>query len=180
MPKAAREEKPRLAREDWERAALAVIAKGGVAALSIEALARELGVTKGSFYWHFADRPALLASALERWSNRYTQAVIDRLEAEADPRKRLEFLVTGTDASDRAWRVHVALSASTHEPVVASTLARISKQRIGYLESCFKALGLSKADARHRAVLGYTAFLGFLHLKLEAPAELPDAKARAT
>ncbi|MEO8797762.1 MAG: TetR/AcrR family transcriptional regulator [Polyangiaceae bacterium] len=179
MPKnAPRVETKRLTRDDWENAALSVIAEGGLAALSVESLARRLGVTKGSFYWHFADRTALLVSALDRWQLRYTDAVIEFLASETDPRKRLEYLVTGTDASDKAWRVHVALSTSAHDPVVAAALARVSKQRIGYVESCFRALGLPKGEARHRAVLAYTAHLGFLHLKVEAPAELPQGKSR--
>jgi hypothetical protein len=49
--------------------------------------------------------------------------------------------------------VHVALSASAHEPAVAKALARVSKQRIAYLEECFRALGASKERARQRAVL---------------------------
>ncbi|MEO8876849.1 MAG: TetR/AcrR family transcriptional regulator [Polyangiaceae bacterium] len=171
-------EKERLAPHDWEDAALAVIASRGVGAVSVEALARQLGVTKGSFYWHFVDRAALLASALERWQARYTQSVIDALEAVTDPRQRLEKLIIGTDGSSEAWRVHVALSTSAHEPAVAVALARVSKQRIAYVEACYRALGFSKDAARSRAVLAYSAYLGFLHLKLEGPSEVPQGKKR--
>lgn len=177
-PKASRTEKNRLSSDDWEKAALAVIAKRGVAELSVESLARELGVTKGSFYWHFEDRTALLKSALDRWQNRYTARIIDLLAMQTDPKKRLEFLVIDTDQSDEAWRVHVALSASAHEPAISKALARVSKQRIAYLEECFRALGASKEKASHRALLAYTAYLGFSHLKAEGPAELPTGKKR--
>jgi AcrR family transcriptional regulator len=60
-------ERTRLSAEDWEDAALNLIAEQGVGALAVEALARQLGVTKGSFYWHFRTREALLQAALERW-----------------------------------------------------------------------------------------------------------------
>ncbi len=60
-------ERTRLSAEDWEDAALSLIAEQGVGALAVEALARQLGVTKGSFYWHFRTREALLQAALERW-----------------------------------------------------------------------------------------------------------------
>ncbi len=175
---ASRTDKNRLSGADWERAALAVIADRGVAELSVESLARELGVTKGSFYWHFPDRGALLEKALDRWQARYTSKVIDALASETDPRKRLEFLVTGTDKPEQAWRVHVALSASAQDPLIAKALARVSKQRIAYIEECFRALGASKERARQRSLLAYTAYLGFSHLKVEGPAELPTGKKR--
>ena len=60
-------EKSRLSAEDWALAALDVIAESGLAAVAVEPLARRLGVTKGSFYWHFPSREALLVAALERW-----------------------------------------------------------------------------------------------------------------
>jgi AcrR family transcriptional regulator len=176
--KASHADKNRLSSSDWEKSALAVIARRGVAELSVESLARELGVTKGSFYWHFEDRTALLESALDRWQTRYTAKIIDLLAAQPDPRKRVEFLVLEADRSDEAWRVHVALSASAHEPAVAKALARVSKQRVAYLEECFRALGASKERARQRALLAYTAYLGFAHLKVEGPAELPSGKKR--
>ncbi|HXD53500.1 MAG TPA: helix-turn-helix domain-containing protein, partial [Solirubrobacteraceae bacterium] len=53
--------------EDWERAALAAIRDGGPEAVAVEPLARRLGVTKGSFYWHFANRDGLLGAAIARW-----------------------------------------------------------------------------------------------------------------
>ena len=64
--------KDRLGPEDWTKVALAAIAEQGAANVSIERLARELGATKGSFYWHFKDRPALIAAALDRWERDYT------------------------------------------------------------------------------------------------------------
>ncbi|HUF50410.1 MAG TPA: TetR family transcriptional regulator, partial [Longimicrobiales bacterium] len=54
-------------REEWLAAAAAALTRGGVEAVKVEALARDLAITKGSFYWHFADRPALLASVLDQW-----------------------------------------------------------------------------------------------------------------
>ena len=57
-----------LDREDWVRAALNLLAEEGIAGVRIEVLAKRCGVTKGSFYWHFKDRQALLEAALETWS----------------------------------------------------------------------------------------------------------------
>src|SRR4029079_12486845 len=85
-------DKPRLSAEDWAMAALDVIAEQGLAAVAVEPLARRLGVTKGSFYWHFPSREALLVAALERWERTEQETVFGQLEAVSDPRARLRDL----------------------------------------------------------------------------------------
>src|SRR5690606_6204362 len=82
----------RLSAEDWAQAALDLIAEQGVAAVAVEPLARRLGVTKGSFYWHFPSREALLQAALERWEHVEQEAVFGALERVPDPRERLRAL----------------------------------------------------------------------------------------
>ena len=82
----------RLSAEDWARAALDAIAEQGVGAVAVEPLARRLGVTKGSFYWHFPSRDALLQAALEEWERNERELVFGSMEAIADPRARLRAL----------------------------------------------------------------------------------------
>jgi AcrR family transcriptional regulator len=171
-------EKKTLTAADWEEAALTALEKKGATGVSVEGLARTLGATKGSFYWHFRDREALLTAALARWEAQYTDRVIKDLAPIADPRKRLELLIYSINKSNEAWRVHVALSASTAEPVIAKALARVSRRRIGYVEDCYRSMGWSKGRARSQAVLSYAAYVGFIHLRVEGPDELPDGKKR--
>src|SRR5215469_649514 len=71
----------RLTREDWVSAALGAIATGGLAAVGVEPLATSLGATKGSFYWHFKNRDALLEAAIERWERETTTDVIAEITA---------------------------------------------------------------------------------------------------
>src|SRR6187551_1541614 len=82
----------RLSAEDWAQAALDLIAEQGVAAVAVEPLARRLGVTKGSFYWHFPSREALLVAALERWEKMEQELLFGELEPITDPRARLRAL----------------------------------------------------------------------------------------
>src|SRR5512145_1401917 len=77
----------RLSADDWAAAALDLIAEQGVAAVAVEPLARRLGVTKGSFYWHFPSREALLSAALERWELVEQETVWGQLESFSDPRQ---------------------------------------------------------------------------------------------
>ena len=82
--------KSRLSREHWIEAALDALGEGGVGAVAVEPLAARLGVTKGSFYWHFPSREALLVAALERWEAMEQETVFGKLEAISDPRARLK------------------------------------------------------------------------------------------
>ncbi|MEO6264178.1 MAG: helix-turn-helix domain-containing protein, partial [Luteimonas sp.] len=91
-PVKAAERTGRLSADDWAQAALDLIAEQGVAAVAVEPLARRLGVTKGSFYWHFPSRDALLQAALERWEKVEQETVFGQLEAVPDPRERLHAL----------------------------------------------------------------------------------------
>src|SRR5258706_13627413 len=88
-----RNERPaRLSADDWAQAALDVLGEQGLSAVGVEPLARRLGVTKGSFYWHFPSREALLTAALEHWESVEQETVFGKLEAIPDPRERLRAL----------------------------------------------------------------------------------------
>lgn len=164
----------RLSADDWTAAALVALAEGGVAAVAVEPLAARLGATKGSFYWHFRNRDALLEAALRRWERVETGDVIARVEAEPDPRSRLRALfVLATDRS-RTSVVEPALQAAATHALVAPVLARVTRRRLDYLGTQFGALGLSPAAARHRALLAYTAYLGHIQLVHAAPDLAPD------
>ena len=91
-PAAGRSRNQRLSADDWAQAALDMIAEQGVAAVAVEPLARRLGVTKGSFYWHFPSRDALLQAALERWELVEEKDVFGILEVVPDPTQRLRQL----------------------------------------------------------------------------------------
>src|SRR2546426_270248 len=85
----ARPRTDNLSAGDWARAALEVLARGGIEAVAVEPLARRLKVTKGSFYWHFRSRAELLEAALHEWETSATREVIALMEAVAGPPERL-------------------------------------------------------------------------------------------
>ena len=80
VPGTKQERTGRLSADDWANAALDLIAEQGVASVAVEPLARRLGVTKGSFYWHFPSREALLVAALERWEKMEQDLLFGELE----------------------------------------------------------------------------------------------------
>jgi len=163
---------PTLTASDWAEAALQLIAEQGLGALTVSTLAARLGVTKGSFYWHFAGRAELLAAALARWE-RTTTENISGLDAIPDYRRRLELMLDAASQPPRSRSLYAALAEAAEDPVVHRVLNRVASARIAYLEICYTHLGLPAAEAKSLAVFAYAAYRGLLQLAHEAPAALP-------
>ena len=155
----------RLTSQDWTLAALRALAAGGVGAVRVDAIARELGVTRGSFYWHFADRDALLKAALELWEERLTAQVIEELDGVDDPVERLERLTRVVFSDERVRGLQPAIMAHADHPVVRPVLRRVTARRIDYISAIYAELGLAPPDARRRAVIAYATYLGWLDLR---------------
>lgn len=166
----------RLSKDDWTAMAMTALAEGGVAAVGIEPMAARLGTTKGSAYWHFPTREALLRATLERWEAAHTVAVIDLVEAERDPARRLRRLFASVLEPSEGHAVELALLASADDPLVGEALRRVAERRIAYLADQFGILGHPPEAARRRAVLSYSAYLGHAQLLRTAPGALPAAR----
>lgn len=160
----------RLSSDDWARAALELIAEQGVNALAVEPLARRLGVTKGSFYWHYPTRDALLQAALEHWQREELDA-LDRMlnasiEGMPDARERLRALIKLVSFEANVHAVYSQLLKAMDHPIVAPIIENASLRRIAYLDRAFRQAGLSPADAGLRARLAYSAYIGFMQLNV--------------
>lgn len=163
----ARERTGRLSADDWASAALDLIAEQGVSAVAVEPLARRLGVTKGSFYWHFPSREALLVAALERWEKMEQDLLFGELEPINDPRARLRALFNLVAHEYKSHVVYSELIKAMDHPAVQPVIGRVSERRLDYLTASFRQAGLSRTDARYRAQLLYSAYVGFLQLNLQ-------------
>jgi len=134
-----RADRTRLSSADWEAGALDLLAEQGVTAVAVEPLARRLGVTKGSFYWHFPSREALLKAALERWEKLDEETVFEPLEEIADPAERLREL----KASSPLGYILAAGLANAHagRDVMKESIEDAASHVIHDLERYLNALG---------------------------------------
>jgi AcrR family transcriptional regulator len=165
---------PTLTAADWAEAALQLIAERGLGALTVGTLAGRLGVTKGSFYWHFPGRAELLSAALERWEQRTTSEAVRALDTVPDYRQRLELILGAATQPPRARSLYAALAEAAEDPIVRRALQRVAVARIEYLETCYRHVGYTAGAARAQAVFAYAAYRGLLQLAHEAPASLPS------
>ena len=157
----------RLSAEDWAREALDQIAEQGVASVAVEPLARRLGVTKGSFYWHFPSRDALLQAALSRWETVEQEEIFGSLEKVSDPRERLRALFQVVAHEVKSHIIYSELLKALDHPAVSPVIGRVSERRLEYLTASFRQAGLTRTEAQHRARLAYAAYVGFLQLSLQ-------------
>lgn len=164
-----------LSRDDWARAALFAVAEAGTSAVAVEPIAARLSATKGSFYWHFPNRAALVGAALELWETRATEDVIGALDGVRDPVERLRLVLAEAFAHDEEGRAEAALLASSADPVVGPVVRRVTERRLAFLDQIFAEIGFAPLDAARRARLAYGAYTGWYSLQRA----LPEHAARA-
>ena len=160
-------EKNRLTSSDWQQAALDALSEGGLQNIAIEMIAKRLGVTKGSFYWHFESRDALIQAALELWESQEQEQVFGKLDALPDPQARLTALIALVAEELKAHKIYSELLKAIDHPLVKPVLARVSQRRIDYLTASLRQAGLPRKAAQSRAILVYASYVGFLQLNLQ-------------
>jgi AcrR family transcriptional regulator len=146
--------------ETWITAATAVLIDQGIDAVRVDVLAKALAVTRGSFYWHFKDREALLTAVLNAWRDAATEQVIHRFEGQqADPSVLIGELISlpfRGRAAERAARVELAIRAWARRDALArQAVDEVDARRLSYISQCFSALGFPIAEARARAFILY-------------------------
>jgi AcrR family transcriptional regulator len=149
-----------LSAKDWLDQGLRTLAQSGFTALKAEPLAKSMGVSRGSFYWHFADVGAYHAAILSHWRDVAAEQIIADLESSSADDAPLARLLR------RAFGGRLALENAvrtwaTFDPAARAAVQAIDRRRLSYVESLLKASGLAAETARPRAQILYWAFLGF-------------------
>ena len=156
----------------WIEAGQRALATGGPDTVRIDALARALGVTRGSFYWHFADRDALLTALLDAWQRCATDDVIEGVERRGgDTRARLRRAGALTfspellpiDLAVRGW--------ARHDRAVAERLRRVDNRRMDYLRTLFGALGTDAEEVEARSTLAFSLLSGSHFMAADHPGQ---------
>ena len=159
-------EAPHLTRDDWLDAAFSAVVEGGFDQVRVLSIAASLGVTRGSFYWHFVDHADLVKALLARWSERELAVdAIFKMEASADPQTDLERLLdtalahAGKDLEN--MRFELALRGLGRRDVhVAKMLLEVDQMRMQLFETNFLRLTKDPVTAAELAALFYLAIVG--------------------
>jgi AcrR family transcriptional regulator len=149
-----------LSAKDWLDQGLKTLARSGFTALKAEPLAKAMGVSRGSFYWHFADIGAYHTAILKHWREVAAEQIIAGLEAASKDESPLPLLLRqafgGRLVLEKAVR-----SWATLDPTAQNAVQAIDRRRLSYVESLLRGTGLTPGVARARAQIVYWAFIGF-------------------
>ena len=149
-----------LSARDWLDQGLKALAKSGFTSLKAEPLAKAMGVSRGSFYWHFADIAAFHAAVLKHWLDIAAEQIIANVEAASGNENPLSVLLRRVFGEKLTLERAVRTWASV-DPGARAAVQAIDQRRLDYVESLLKQSGLSDAVARDRAQILYWTFLGF-------------------
>ncbi len=153
----------RLDAADWIEAAQDALAEGGIEAVRVEPLAKILAVTKGSFYWHFADRRALLDAVLDTWAHGRIAAIRQQVATGRDPDATLHHLADlyTRRANLRGLSIELAIRALARTDAAAARAVRaVDRERLKLVGALFSGLGWPAAGAPARAILFYSFLFG--------------------
>lgn len=149
-----------LSAKDWLDQGLKTLAKRGFTALKAEPLAKAMGVSRGSFYWHFADIAAYRSAILSHWREVAAEQVIAELETVPRGGDALALLLRRTFSArlalERAVRSWATVDAATRAAVV-----EVDRRRTGYIDTLLRQAGFPEDVARGRAQIFYWAFIGY-------------------
>jgi len=149
-----------LSAKDWLDQGLKALASRGFTALKAEPLAKAMGVSRGSFYWHFADIAAFHAAILARWHEVAAEQIIANVEAASKDENPLALLLRRVFGERLTLERAVRTWASV-DPAARAAVQAIDRRRLSYVEGLLAQSGLSVEIARARAQILYWAFLGF-------------------
>ena len=140
-----------LDRDAWIKGAIAILAEHGAERLRVEVLAKRLGVTKGSFYWHFKDRRDLQDAVLDLWRDgrirdirKQTQAqtggeaaaLLHTIEVYGSARNRKGIAI---EAAVRDW--------ARRDPQAAAVVEEVDAERLASACRLFLACGIEEEEA---------------------------------
>jgi len=170
----------KVSRQAWLQKACSALRRGGFPALQVEPLALELGVTKGSFYWHFKDRGALVEALLAAWEDE-TLILIERASQAAAPLVRLTSFFVHVEETVAYPPDHAVFELALADRSVAARARRVEERRIAFCAEQLRAVGLSEEQADAAAEIVYCTTVGWLEFarrRGRRPAGFADAAER--
>ncbi|MHC4836457.1 MAG: TetR/AcrR family transcriptional regulator [Planctomycetota bacterium] len=158
MTKQKTQKTDRLTREQWLARSLEILSDGGPGELRIDNITHKMGISKGSFYWHFKNRADYIECLAKYWDHWSNDAVVERVSTmDSDPVSKMKSLIeTVIGANLGAYDAAVQMLVHK-EPQIAPIVIQGFMKRYGFLNSLFKQLGFKgkELESRTRLFVGY-------------------------
>ena len=143
-----------ISKAEWLEAGLQSLVDGGISDITIEGLARSLGIAKAGFYWHFKNRDELLRQLLAYWIHELTEVASKNPQLlSLEPKQRLKTLAEMIFEYDLA-RYEIAFRQwALHDTKAASGVQKVNRIRLKFVRSAFTELGFKGEDLEMRTML---------------------------
>ena len=154
-----------LSADDWIELGYAILAEDGFKQIKIDTVCKRMGVTKGSFYWHFKDIAAYRSALVARWGE-WSDEEHQNFAALADlpPRDRLLGLIAQL-TSPRHWMIERAMREWARSDPNAGASIRTSDRRAReVVRRCLLDHGMDPKTASVRSNWIFAMGIGALHL----------------
>jgi len=174
--------KTKLCREQWLKKAMNALAKSG-GCLNIDDLVATLGVTKGSFYWHFKNREAFVKEVIDYWFHQYTENASHAANSiDGTPQDKLFALMMHIQENNLNQYDIAFRSWGAREPKLANKIKKVDTFRLNYVRSLFKEMGFqgSELEMRTRMFVVYQGFETFIFDKPDKQLQLKLLKKQHT
>lgn len=162
-----------LTRNHWIEVALQTLGRRGVDSVRVEVLARELGVTKGSFYWHFKDRDDLLEAMIAAWEEE-TRALQEEAAKAGDATARMHRSNELVNQQKGRLPDYAMFAWARRDPKVAQRVAAVEARRLGFLRDIAAEAGHDRGEAERLSMLAYLSFIGWVDRTSRVPDETPS------
>ena len=151
----------RLSQADWLLETLEVLQQQGIDGVKIVVIAERLGVTSGSFYWHFKNLRDLTDKLLEYWERELTDAVVVVAKAyDGPPEGRILNLMLQVVREDAAVFDHAISIWARKDPAAQKVFERVLNKRFDFARWMFKQVGFGEKEARIRGRLMVAYLMG--------------------
>ncbi|MDJ0958604.1 MAG: TetR/AcrR family transcriptional regulator [Arenicellales bacterium] len=142
-----------MSREEWLRRALDVLAKEGQAKLRVRELVDRMGVSTGSFYWHFKNRADFVEQLVNYWAEFSTEQIVERMKsATGSAKSQLLKLMQAINEGDLA-RYDIPIRAwAAQEPAIARVVKKVDKLRVSVVRQLFVDMGFMGQELEMRVM----------------------------
>ena len=151
----------KLSKSEWLSHGLEALRLYGIRGLNIEALADYIGVTKGSFYWHFKNRKEFYKDLIKYWEQALTRIPMEKVKMSSeDPVLRLRLLMESVVNEELGKYDSDIRTLAAVEDIAEKAILRVDKERLSYVKTLFEEMGFSKKEADVRSRIFYLHFIG--------------------
>ncbi|KRE35147.1 TetR/AcrR family transcriptional regulator [Paenibacillus sp. Soil522] len=167
---------------DWVKLGLQIFAEGGVDALVVEQLAKQLGSSKTSFYWYFKNRSLFVNRIIDYWHEQTTVSIITHIQQHqaAEPKQKVRQLLSVMFSSNEGKDfIYHLRKLGTAESTYAELLIQIEQQRLDYMSGLLMHCGLIAEDARSASGLIYNYYLGWYERNKYSALSIQEAEKQA-